>query len=317
MSDDDHREHDKDHHHRHGGLAHSHAAVGFGRAFAIGTALNVGYVIVQVFFGIAAHSLALVADAGHNLGDVLGLVLAWWASYLTKRPATNQRTYGMRRSSILAALANAIFLLIAVGGISWEAIRRFGDKSAVAGWTVIWVAAIGVVINLGTALLFQAGRDRDLNIRGAFLHMAADAAVSFGVVIAGAIILFTGWHWLDPAVSLLINAIIVYGTWGLLRDSFNLAMDAVPPGVNVAEVRHYLQTIPTITDAHHLHIWALSTTETALTVHLVKPDPSDDDGLLQRINHELTERFGIGHATIQFERENLQQCQSDRDEFGD
>ena len=317
MSDDDHREHDKDHHHRHGGLAHSHAAVGFGRAFAIGTALNVGYVIVQVFFGIAAHSLALVADAGHNLGDVLGLILAWWASYLTKRPATNQRTYGMRRSSILAALANAIFLLIAVGGISWEAIRRFGDKSAVAGWTVIWVAAIGVVINLGTALLFQAGRDRDLNIRGAFLHMAADAAVSFGVVIAGAIILFTGWHWLDPAVSLLINAIIVYGTWGLLRDSFNLAMDAVPPGVNVAEVRRYLQTIPTITDAHHLHIWALSTTETALTVHLVKPDPSDDDELLQRINHELTERFGIGHATIQLERENLQQCQSDREEFGD
>jgi cobalt-zinc-cadmium efflux system protein len=317
MSDHDHREHDKDHHHHHGGLAHSHAPASFGRAFAIGTALNIGYVIVQVIFGIAAHSLALVADAGHNLGDVLGLILAWWASYLTKRPATDQRTYGMRRSSILAALANAIFLLIAVGGISWEAIRRFGDKSAVAGWTVIWVAAIGVIINLGTALLFQAGRDRDLNIRGAFLHMAADAAVSFGVVIAGAIILFTGWHWLDPAVSLLINAIIVCGTWGLLRDSFNLAMDAVPPEVNVAEVRRYLQNIPAITDAHHLHIWALSTTETALTVHLVKPDPSDDDGLLQTINHELTERFGIGHATIQFERENLQQCPSDRDESGD
>jgi len=317
MSDHDHREHDKDHHHHHGGLAHSHAPASFGRAFAIGTALNIGYVIVQVIFGIAAHSLALVADAGHNLGDVLGLMLAWWASYLTKRPATDQRTYGMRRSSILAALANAIFLLIAVGGISWEAIRRFGDKSAVAGWTVIWVAAIGVIINLGTALLFQAGRDRDLNIRGAFLHMAADAAVSFGVVIAGAIILFTGWHWLDPAVSLLINAIIVCGTWGLLRDSFNLAMDAVPPEVNVAEVRRYLQNIPAITDAHHLHIWALSTTETALTVHLVKPDPSDDDGLLQTINHELTERFGIGHATIQFERENLQQCPSDRDESGD
>src|SRR3981081_3304369 len=317
MRDHDHREHDKDHHHHHGGLAHSHAPASFGRAFAIGTALNIGYVIVQVIFGIAAHSLALVADAGHNLGDVLGLMLAWWASYLTKRPATDQRTYGMRRSSILAALANAMFLCLGVGGISWEAIRRFGDKSAVAGRTVIWVAAIGVIINLGTALLFQAGRDRDLNIRGAFLHMAADAAVSFGVVIAGAIILFTGWHWLDPAVSLLINAIIVCGTWGLLRDSFNLAMDAVPPEVNVAEVRRYLQNIPAITDAHHLHIWALSTTETALTVHLVKPDPSDDDGLLQTINHELTERFGIGHATIQFERENLQQCPSDRDESGD
>jgi cobalt-zinc-cadmium efflux system protein len=315
MSDDDYRGHDKDHH-DHPGLGHTHAPASFGPAFAIGTALNVGYVIVQVIFGIAAHSLALVADAGHNLGDVLGLVLAWWASHLTNQPATDQRTYGMRRSSILAALANAIFLLVAVGGISWEAIRRFGDQSAVAGWTVIWVAAIGVIVNLGTALLFQSGRERDLNIRGAFLHMAADAAVSFGVVIAGAIILFTGWHWLDPTVSLLINGIIVYGTWGLLRDSFNLAMDAVPPGVNVADVRRYLQSIPTITDAHHLHIWALSTTETALTVHLVKPDPFDDDGVLRRINHELTERFGIGHATIQLERENLQQCRSEPDDFG-
>jgi cobalt-zinc-cadmium efflux system protein len=309
MSSDDHRGHGEEHHH--GGVGHAHAPADFGRAFAIGTTLNIGYVIVQVIFGIAAHSLALVADASHNLGDVLGLVLAWWAIYLTKRPATNQRTYGMRRSSIFAALANAIFLLIAVGGISWEAIRRFGDQSEVAGWTVIWVAAVGVIVNLGTALLFQAGRERDLNIRGAFLHMAADAAVSFGVVIAGVIILFTGWHWLDPTVSLLINLIIVYGTWGLLRDSFNMAMDAVPPGVNLADVRRYLQNIPTITDAHHLHIWALSTTETALTVHLVKPDPSDDDGLLRRINHELTERFGIGHATIQFERENMRQCQSD------
>jgi cobalt-zinc-cadmium efflux system protein len=309
MSSDDHRGHGEEHHH--GGVGHAHAPADFGRAFAIGTTLNIGYVIVQVIFGIAAHSLALVADASHNLGDVLGLVLAGWATYLTKRPATDQRTYGMRRSSIFAALANAIFLLIAVGGISWEAIRRFGDQSEVAGWTVIWVAAVGVIVNLGTALLFQAGRERDLNIRGAFLHMAADAAVSFGVVIAGVIILFTGWHWLDPTVSLLINLIIVYGTWGLLRDSFNMAMDAVPPGVNLADVRRYLQNIPTITDAHHLHIWALSTTETALTVHLVKPDPSDDDGLLRRINHELTERFGIGHATIQFERENMRQCQSD------
>jgi cobalt-zinc-cadmium efflux system protein len=314
MSDDYHRGH-KEEYHYHGGLGHAHAPATFGRAFAIGTTLNVGYVVVQVIFGIAAHSLALVADAGHNLGDVLGLVLAWWANHLTRQPATDQRTYGMRRSSILAALANAIFLLIAVGGISWEAIRRFGDKSPVAGWTVIWVAALGVIINLGTALLFQAGRDRDLNIRGAFLHMAADAAVSFGVVIAGILILFTGWHWLDPTVSLLINAIIVYGTWGLLRDSFNLAMDAVPPGINLREVRRYLQSIPAITDAHHLHIWALSTTETALTVHLVKPDPSDDDGLLRRINHELTERFGIGHATIQFERESLRRCQPDGEEL--
>jgi cobalt-zinc-cadmium efflux system protein len=312
MSDDDHQGHEG-HHHHHGGVGRSHAPPSFGRAFAIGTALNIGYVIVQVIFGIAAHSLALVADAGHNLGDVLGLILAWWASHLTKQPTTDQRTYGMRRSSILAALANAIFLLVTVGGISWEAIRRFGDKTEVAGWTVIWVAALGVIINLGTALLFQAGRDRDLNIRGAFLHMAADAAVSVGVGVTGVIILFTGWHWLDPTVSLIINAIIVYSTWGLLRDSFNLAMDAVPSGVNLAEVRRYLQSIPAITNAHHLHIWALSTTETALTVHLVKPDPANDDGLLRSINHELVERFGIGHATIQFERENLQQCQSDRE----
>jgi cobalt-zinc-cadmium efflux system protein len=307
MSDDEHQGADETRHHH--GAGHAHVRASFGRAFAIGTALNVGFVIVQVIFGIAAHSLALVADAGHNLSDVLGLVLAWWASYLTKRPPTDQRTYGMRRSSILAALANAVFLLVAVGGISWEAIRRFGDQSEVAGITVIWVAALGVIVNLGAALLFQGGREQDLNIKGAFLHMAADAGVSLGVVVAGILILITGWHWIDPAVSLLINAIIIYGTWGLLRDSFNLAMDAVPPGVSVVQVRRYLESIPTVANAHHLHIWALSTTETALTVHLVKPDPSDDDGLLQTINHELAERFGIAHATIQFERQNLQHCQ--------
>ncbi|HZC35269.1 MAG TPA: cation diffusion facilitator family transporter [Chthoniobacterales bacterium] len=310
MSDDDHQLPGR---HHYGGFGHSHAPPSFGRAFAIGMALNIGYVFVQVVFGIAAHSLALVADAGHNLGDVLGLALSWLASYLTRRPTTDQRTYGLGRSSILAALANAIFLLVTVGGISWEAIRRFSDKTEVAGWTVVWVAALGVIINLGTALLFQAGRHRDLNIRGAFLHMAADAAVSVGVVVTGVTISFTGWHWLDPIVSLIINAVIVYGTWGLLCDSFNLAMDAVPRGINLGDVRRYLQNIPAITDAHHLHIWALSTTETALTVHLVKPDPADDDGLLRRINHELAERFGIGHATIQFERQNLQQCQSDHE----
>jgi cobalt-zinc-cadmium efflux system protein len=298
------------HPHDHSGHGHSHVPASFGRAFAIGIALNIVYVVIQVLFGIAAHSLALVADAGHNFGDVLGLVLAWWASHLTNQPATDRRTYGLRRSSILAALTNAIFLLLAVGGISWEAIRRFGDQTAVAGSTVIWVAAIGIFINLGTAILFQSGSHSDLNIRGAFMHLAADAAISFGVVVAGVIILFTGWRWLDPAVSLLINATIVYGTWGLLRDSFNMAMDAVPPGVDVSAVREYLKSIPGITNAHHLHIWALSTTETALTVHLVKPDPADDDGLLGRIHRELEERFHIGHATIQFERENQEQCSS-------
>jgi cobalt-zinc-cadmium efflux system protein len=294
----------------HSAHGHSHASASFGRAFAIGITLNAVYVVIQVLFGIAAHSLALVADAGHNFGDVLGLVLAWWAGHLTSQPATDRRTYGLRRSSILAALTNAIFLLIAVGGISWEAIRRFGNQPNVAGSIVIWVAAIGIVINLGTALLFQSGSHSDLNIRGAFMHLAADAAVSFGVVIAGIIILFTGWHWLDPAVSLLISAIIVYGTWGLLRDSFNLAMDAVPPGVDVAAVREYLNGISGVTNAHHLHIWALSTTEIALTVHLVKPDAANDDGVLSLIHQELEERFHIGHATIQFERENQQECSS-------
>jgi cobalt-zinc-cadmium efflux system protein len=296
--------------HAHSAHGQSHASASFGRAFAIGITLNAVYVVIQVLFGIAAHSLALVADAGHNFGDVLGLVLAWWASHLTSQPATDRRTYGLRRSSILAALTNSIFLLIAVGGISWEAIRRFGSQPDVAGFIVIWVAAIGIVINLGTALLFQSGSRSDLNIRGAFMHLTADAAVSFGVVIAGITILFTGWHWLDPAVSLLISAIIVYGTWGLLRDSLNLAMDAVPPGVDVAAVREYLSGIPGVTNAHHLHIWALSTTETALTVHLVKPNPANDDGVLSLIHQELEERFHIGHATIQFERENQQECSS-------
>jgi cobalt-zinc-cadmium efflux system protein len=309
MSDHRHQGADETHHH---GGGHAHTPGSFGRAFAIGTALNVAYVVVQAIFGIAAHSLALIADAGHNLSDVLGLVLAWWASHLTKQPATDQRTYGMRRSSIFAALANAIFLLVTVGGISWEAIRRFGDKGEVAGVTVVWVAALGVIVNFGVALLLQTGRERDLNIKGAFLHMAADAAVSLGVVVAGILILITGWHWIDPMVSLLINAIIIYGTWGLLRDSFNLAMDAVPPGVSVSQVRRYLEGIPAVANAHHLHIWALSTTETALTVHLVKPDPSDDDGLLQQINRELAERFGIAHATIQFERQNFEHCQPEQ-----
>ena len=302
--------HHHNHPHPHSAHGHSHAPASFGRAFAIGITLNAVYVVIQVLFGIAAHSLALVADAGHNFGDVLGLVLAWWASHLTSQPATDRRTYGLRRSSILAALTNAIFLLIAVGGISWEAIRRFGNQTDVAGSIVIWVAAVGIVINLGTALLFQSGSHSDLNIRGVFMHLAADAAVSFGVVIAGIIILFTGWRWLDPAVSLLISAIIVYGTWGLLRDSFNMALDAVPPGVDVAAVREYLTGVPGVTNAHHLHIWALSTTETALTVHLVKPDPANDDGVLSLVHQELEERFHIGHATIQFERENQQECSS-------
>ena len=298
--DDQHDGHD--HSHAHGGAGHSHTPKNFGRAFAIGTALNLGYVVVQVAFGLFAHSLALLADAGHNLSDVLGLLLAWWASHLGKTLPTARRTYGLGRSSILAALANAAFLLVAVGGITWEAVRRFGDPHPVQGGTVIWVAAVGIIINLGTALLFMSGRKGDLNIKGAFLHMAADAAVSAGVVVAGIAILFTGWHWLDPVTSLVINAVIVWGTWGLLRDATNLALDAVPAGIDTEAVKRHLSGLPGVMAVHDLHIWALSTTETALTVHLVKPDAGLDDGLLARTCEELHEKFGIGHSTIQLER---------------
>lgn len=274
----------------------------FGRAFAIGITLNVVYVVAQAVFGLAAHSLALLSDAGHNLGDVVGLLLAWGATLLARRQPTARFTYGLRRSTILASLANAMLLLVAIGGITWEAVRRFGERESVAGMTVIWVAAVGVCINWATAMLFMSGRKGDLNVKGAFLHMAADAAVSAGVVVAGILILFTGWSWLDPAVSLLINGVIVWGTWGLLRDSVNMAMDGVPAGIDFASVQSYFRGLIGVSDFHHLHIWALSTTETALTVHLHKPDPNGDDALLGTVSRELSERFGIGHATIQLER---------------
>ena len=285
---------DHDHHH---GLPGD-----FGKAFAIGIALNVTYVVVQVLFGLVAHSLALLSDAGHNLSDVLGLLLAWGATMLARKRPTAHYTYGFRRSTILASLANATLLLVAIGCITWEAVRRFGAQEHVAGTTVIWVAACGVVVNWLSAMLFMAGRKQDLNVRGAFLHMAADAAVSAGVVVAGILILLTRWWWLDPAVSLIINAVVVWGTWGLLRDSANMAMDAVPPGIDYASVQSYFRQLSSVADFHHLHVWALSTTETALTVHLVKPDPEGDDALLNRISRELSSRFGISHATIQFER---------------
>ena len=288
-------EHDSHHH------GHSHAPKNFGRAFAIGTSLNLAYVVVQALFGIYAHSLALLADAGHNLGDVLGLLLAWGAMRLAQSRPTLRRTYGLRRSSILAALANAVFLLLAVGGITWEAIRRLGNPGEVAGATVIWVAAIGMAVNTATALLFVSGRKGDLNIRGAFLHMAADAAVSAGVVLAGIAILFTGWVILDPIASLLINAVIVWGTWSLLRDSLKMALDLVPEGVDPVAVREYLAGQSGVVAVHDLHIWPLSTTETALTAHIVKPDGVMDDSFLCRIKHELHDRFQIEHVTVQCE----------------
>ena len=294
------------HHHN-----HNHSPSDYNRAFAIGIALNVIYIVVEATYGFLAGSLALLADAGHNLSDVLGLLLAWGANYLVQRKPTQRHTYGWRKSSILAALANAIILLVAMGAIAWEAVRRFSDPSPVAGKTIIVVAAIGVVINTATALLFLSGRKKDLNIRGAFLHMAADAGVSAGVVVAGVIILAAGWLWIDPVVSLIITAIILFGTWGLLRDSFNLALDAVPAGIDPEAVKTYLSGLPGVAGVHDLHIWAMSTSETALTVHLLKPDVRDDDTLIEQASRELHDRFGIEHITIQWERRpELDHCGS-------
>jgi cobalt-zinc-cadmium efflux system protein len=302
---------DRDCAHRHSAehdpQCHSHLPEGFGTAFVVGTVLNAGYVVVQLIFGIFAHSLALIADAGHNFSDVLALLLAWGATYLTSTPSTARRTYGLGRSSILAALANSVLLLIAVGGITWEAIRRFSDPGEVGGKTVMIVAAIGIVINGITALLFFAGRERDLNIRGAFLHMAADAAVSGGVVIAGLLILLTGMRWIDPVASLIINVVIVWGTLGLLRDSLAMALDLVPADVDPNAVRKYLEGLDGVTAVHDLHIWPLSTTRTALTVHLEMPDAAGSDVFLQQVCERLRAEFQIEHSTIQIEQ-NADAC---------
>jgi len=282
---------------------HHHRFMNYDRAFALGVALNVGFVIVEAAYGIMAGSLALLADAGHNLSDVLGLLLAWGANYLVRRKPTGRRTYGWRKSTILAALINAVILLVALGGIAWEAIKRFSAPVPVAGKTIIFVALVGVVINTATALLFLSGRKTDLNIRGAFLHMVADAGVSAGVVIAGVAILFTGILWIDPAISLVISVIILFGTWRLLSDAFNMAMDAVPRDMDPEAVKAYLSSLPGITGVHDMHIWAMSTTETALTVHLIKPDPKDDDVLIEKASKELHDQFGIDHITLQWERQ--------------
>lgn len=291
--------HDHDH-------SHSHEPPGNNAAFAIGVVLNLGFVVVEVLYGFAAHSLALISDAGHNLSDVFCLLLAWGALQLTKAAPTKRRTYGWRRSSILAALINAVILLGVVGGITVEAIRRFAHPEEVAGGTVMAVAAIGIVINTISALLFMAGRKRDLNLKGAFLHMAGDAVVSLGVVIAAFAIRMTGWHWLDPAVSLAIGAVIVWGTWGLLRESINLSMDAVPGGIDPHAVENYLANLAGVTAVHDLHIWAMSTTEVALTVHLVMEEAPANDLFLHEVSDALHERFGIGHATTQIECGNCE-----------
>ena len=294
-------QHDQhDHSHARGHARHSHTPGSFGFAFAVGVALNTAFVVAELVFGYAANSLALISDAVHNFSDVIALLLAWVAGWLARKGPTEQHTYGYRRASILAALVNAGLVLIAVGGIAVEATKRIGEPAAVAGATVVVVAALGIVVNGGTALLFMRGRHGDLNIRGAFLHMAADAAVSLGVVVAAFVILLTGWLWVDPAISLCIAAVVLASGWGLARDSVNLALDGVPKGIELAGVRDYLGGLEGVTEVHDLHIWAMSTHETALTAHLVRPG-GYDDSFLHGICAELSHRFNIQHATLQIE----------------
>jgi cobalt-zinc-cadmium efflux system protein len=298
--------HHHDHHHHHGG-GHVHAPASFGKAFAIGISLNVAIVLLQVVYGVLSNSVALLADAGHNLSDVLGLVAAWLATVFAKRPPTARFSYGLKGSSILAALFNAVFLLVVMGGLSWEAIRRLFEPEPVAGKTVMIVAAIGLVLNGVTAWLFASGRKGDLNIRGAFLHMLADAAVSAGVVIAGLVMLVTGWLWLDPVVSLVINAVIVWGTWSLLRESVAMTLNAVPSEIEPGKVLAFLNKQPGVSQVHDLHIWPMSTTEVALTAHLVIPAGHPGDDFVLGIGRELHHHFRIGHATLQVEKDG-QKC---------
>jgi len=295
----EHMEHD--HHRQVHGHRHQHAHLDYGRAFAIGVVLNLLYVAGEAIAGIVSGSLALLADSGHNLGDVLSLSLAWGAAVLSRRRPSDRFTYGLRSSSILAALANAIILLVVTGGIAWEAVWRISHPLPVASAVVIWVAGTGILVNGVTALLFASGRPRDLNLRSVFVHMAADTFVTAAVAAAGIAIWLTDWLWLDPAVSLFVSAVIVIGTWGLVKSAIGLALDAVPEGVNATAVRAHLMTLPGVTALHDLHIWGMSTTETALTCHLVMPSGHPGDAVLGGIADELQRRFGIAHTTIQIE----------------
>jgi len=284
---------------------HEHPVMNYNRAFGIGIFLNVGFVLVEAAFGILSDSVALLADAGHNLSDVLGLLLAWGANLLSMRSPTHRRTYGWKSSTLLAALTNAIILLVAVGGISWESIRRFSHPQFAEGRVVMIVAGIGVLINTATALLFVAGRERDLNVRGAFLHMAADAGVSLGVVVAGIGISTLGWLWIDPVVGLIIAAIILAGTWRLFRESFDLVLHAVPREIDAEAINTYLSNLPGVEAVHDVHVWAMSTTQIAMTAHLIRPEVGNDDMLLAQIRTELHDRFGIEHVTLQIERSDI------------
>ncbi|WP_426166110.1 cation diffusion facilitator family transporter [Sandarakinorhabdus sp. DWP1-3-1] len=293
MSAHDHAHHD--HHH------HAPPAGGFGRAFAIGITINLAYVAIEAAYGVITGSMALLADAGHNLSDVLGLALAWGGLHLSARPPSARFTYGLKRSGILAALANGIVLVLACGAIAAEAGHRLLAPQPVPGGTVMAVAAVGIVINGFTAWLFARGRKGDVNIRGAYLHMLADAGISAAVVVSGFLILRTGLNWIDPALSLVVVAVILRGTWGLLRESVAMALDAVPDGIESADVAAFLKGRPGVATVHDLHIWAMGTTDTALTAHLVMPDGHPGDVALATLAHDLEHRFGIGHATIQVE----------------
>ncbi|BEU99561.1 cation diffusion facilitator family transporter [Novosphingobium olei] len=313
-----HHGHDHGHGHSHGhshGHAHSHAPADFGRAFAIGVVLNTGFVVVEALYGILSGSMALVADAGHNLSDVLGLLIAWGASVLAKRPPSARFTWGFKSSSILAALGNASLLLVALGAITVETLRRLFDPQPIQAGPVMVVAAIGIAINMATALMFMRGRHHDINVRGAYLHMVADAAVSAGVVLAGLAIMLTGATWIDPVTSLVIVAVIARGTWGLLKDSVKMGLLGVPAGIDESKVRTFLAAQAGVTAVHDLHIWPMSTTETALTAHLVMPAGHPGDAFLHELAEELEHDFGIGHTTVQIEvAEESHACRLHREE---
>lgn len=301
----DHRDghgHRHGHRHDHAHHGHGHAPAGFGISFAVGTVLNTGLVIIQAAYGVVAHSTALLADAAHNFGDALGLLLALGAYLLARRNPTERYTYGFRSTSILAALVNAVILLVATGGIAWQAIGRLLAPQQVAGFTVIVVAAIAVVVNGLTAWLLMAGRHGDLNVRAAYQHMLADASVSAGVVFAGVAIVLTGQNWIDGAASLVISAVIVWSTWGVLRSAIDMSLQAVPAGIDPAAVRDYLADLPGVTGLHDLHIWPMSTTETALTCHLIMPEGQPGGDFFARLDAELFHRFHIQHPTVQIER---------------
>ncbi len=293
-------DHGSDHGHGHDHGHHHHAPTDFGGRFLLAAALNGAFIIAEVFYGFKANSLALLADAGHNFSDAIGLLLAWGAWWLAKRAPRPTFTYGFRSASIMAALVNALLLLVAIGGIVWEAVQRFTQLQAVEGSTVMWVAGLGIVVNGFTAWLF-AGGQKDLNIRAAFAHLAMDALVSAGVVVSGLIMMRTHWLWLDPALSLIVSAVIVWGTWGLLRDSARLALQGVPKGIDFAAVKARLCALTGVTDVHDLHIWGMSTTEVAMTVHLTMPGGHPGDSFLHDLTETMEHDFGIGHVTVQIE----------------